>query len=45
LELGRRAADELGLCVLWTGGAEALSRFSHRILRFEEGRIVEDFHP
>jgi ABC-type lipoprotein export system ATPase subunit len=42
LALGRRAADERGLCVLWAGPEDTLARYAHRVLHLEGGRIVRD---
>lgn len=45
LALGRRAAEELGLCVLWAGAEETVVPHAHRILHLHEGRIVRDITP
>jgi len=42
LPLARRAAEELGVCVLWAGGAAGLERFAHRIIHFDRGRVSGD---
>jgi len=42
LALARRAAGELGLCVIWAGPRPELASFAHRILQMREGRIIED---
>lgn len=44
LALGRRAADERGLCVLWAGPEEGLARHAHRILHLDRGRIARDVY-
>jgi ABC-type lipoprotein export system ATPase subunit len=45
LALGRRAAQERGLCVLWAGAGEPLNRHAHRVLHLEGGRLALDSHP
>jgi lipoprotein-releasing system ATP-binding protein len=44
LALGRRAADERGLCVLWAGSEERLPQYAHRVLHLDGGRIVRDVY-
>lgn len=45
LTLGRRAADELGLCVLWAGSEDALRPHAHRLLHLDGGQIIGDSRP
>jgi ABC-type lipoprotein export system ATPase subunit len=45
LRLGRRAAEELGLCVLWAGRAESLRPHAHRLLHLEAGQISGESRP
>jgi len=40
LPLAQRAAEELGLCVIWAGEENTLSGFAHRILHVKNGEIV-----
>jgi ABC-type lipoprotein export system ATPase subunit len=42
LPLAARAAKELGLCVLWAGDHNLLSRHAERIIEVEDGRFVCD---
>jgi len=42
LHLARCAAKELGVCVLWAGERELLSRYADRLLEMQGGRIVAD---
>jgi putative ABC transport system ATP-binding protein len=42
LPLARKAADHLGLCVLWAGEPAPIRRSAHRILEMHEGRITND---
>lgn len=39
LPLARRAAEELGMCVLWAGPADGVSRHAHRTVAMRHGRI------
>lgn len=43
--LGRRIADELGLCVLWAGGKDLLAGRAHRLLHLDGGRITHETRP
>jgi ABC-type lipoprotein export system ATPase subunit len=43
--LGRRAAEELGLCVLWAGPEPTLTRHAHRILRLDGGAVTAEVRP
>lgn len=45
LALGRRAAAELGLCVLWAGSEDALRPHAHRLLEMDGGRIIRETCP
>lgn len=40
LELGRRVAHELGLCVLWAGMESDLSRHADQLITMKAGRIA-----
>ena len=40
LPLARRAADEMGVAVLWAGEREMLEPFSDRIIELREGRVI-----
>ena len=44
LALARRAAEECGLCVLWAGTEEPLTRHAHRVLHLDGGRLARDVH-
>lgn len=43
--LARRAADELGMTVLWAGPENEIAPFAHRILRMEEGSLLNEARP
>jgi len=45
LPLGRKAASELGLCVLWAGAETEIAPFAHRIVRLDQGRVQADVRP
>jgi putative ABC transport system ATP-binding protein len=42
LPLAAKAADQLGLCVLWAGESGPIRRTAHRIIEMHEGRITND---
>jgi lipoprotein-releasing system ATP-binding protein len=44
LALGRRAAEERGLCVLWAGDKDPLTHHAHRVLHLDGGRLARDVH-
>ncbi len=45
LALARRAAEELGLCVLWAGNEETLRPAAHRLLHLADGRLTGESRP
>lgn len=45
LRLGRRAAEELGLSVLWAGSGRGLNSHAHRLLHFQAGHLLEETRP
>ena len=42
LNLARRVATDLGLCVLWAGEESGLAPVVHRLIQMDGGRIVSD---
>ncbi len=42
LPLAKRAAEEAGVCVLWAGESPALIAHAHRLIRMQDGEIIED---
>ncbi len=42
LPLARRVAEETGVCILWGGQSPSLLAHAHRLIRMQEGNIIED---
>jgi len=42
LPFARRVAEETGVCILWGGESVSLTAHAHRLIRMQEGNIIED---